>query len=127
MSKYKDLKDNYDKLAKSYCDAITEIQKYKTQLEELEKNNKQLMNNSKYEKMRLDQLIGINNVNADVIQFLAARKFGDNPAIEFAAIKTYRDGWVTLYLNGEELNPNGKDVTIWANSKEPVEVEVSGS
>lgn len=126
MSKYKDLKDNYDKLAKSYCDAITEIQKYKTQLEELEKNNKQLMNNSKYEKMRLDQLIGINNVNADVIQFLAARKFGDNPTIEFAAIKTYR-GWETLYLHGEELNPSGKNVTIWADMNEPVSIEVSGS
>jgi len=126
MSKYKDLKDNYDKLAKSYCDAITEIQKYKTQLEELEKNNKQLTNNSKYEKMRLDQLIGINNVNADVIQFLAARKFGDNPTIEFAAIKTYR-GWETLYLHGEELNPSGKDVTIWADNNEAVRVEVSGS
>jgi len=126
MSKYKDLKDNYDKLAKSYCDAITEIQKYKTQLEELEKNNKQLTNNSKYEKMRLDQLIGINNVNADVIQFLAARKFGDNPTIEFAAIKTYR-GWETLYLHGEELNPSGKDVTIWAENNEAVRVEVSGS
>lgn len=126
MSKYKDLKDDYDKLAKSYCDAITEIQKYKTQLEELEKNNKQLRNSSQYEKMRLDQLIGINNVNADVIQFLAARKFGTDPAIEFAAIKTYR-GWVTLYLNGEELNPNNKDVTIWADRDEPVRVEVSGS
>ena len=126
MSKYKELKANYDKLAKSYCDAITEIQKYKTQLEELEKNNKQLMNNSKYEKMRFDQLIGINNVNADVIQFLAARKFGDNPAIEFAAIKTYR-GWETLYLHGEELNPSGKDVTIWAENNEAVRVEVSGS
>ena len=126
MSKYKDLKDNYDKLAKSYCDAITEIQKYKTQLEELEKNNKQLMNNSKYEKMRLDQLIGINNVNADVIQFLAARKFGTDPAIEFAAIKTYR-GWETLYLHGEELNPSGKNVTIWADMNEPVSIEVSGS
>lgn len=126
MSKYKDLKDNYDKLAKSYCDAITEIQKYKTQLEELEKNNKQLINNSKYEKMRLDQLIGINNVNADMIQFLAARKFGDNPTIEFAAIKTYR-GWETLYLHGEKLNPYGKNVTIWANMNEPVNIEVSGS
>ena len=126
MSKYKDLKDSYDKLAKSYCDAITEIQKYKTQLEELEKNNKQLINNSKYEKMRLDQLLGINNVNADVIRFLAARKFGDNPTIEFAAIKTYR-GWETLYLHGEELNPSGKDVTIWAENNEAVRVEVSGS
>ena len=127
MSKYKELKDSYDKLAKSYCDAITEIQKYKTQLEELEKNNKQLRDSSQYEKMRLDQLIGINNVNADVIQFLAARKFGDNPTIEFAAIKTYRDGWVTMFLNGEEIKANGKDVTIWAENNEAVRVEVNGS
>ena len=126
MSKYKELKRDYDKLIKDYHTAIADAQKYKTQLENLQK----IYADQKYDyhglQAQMSQLIGINNVNTDVIQFLAARKFGDNPAIEFAAIKTYR-GWETLYLHGEELNPSGKDVTIWAENNEAVRVEVSGS
>lgn len=126
MSKYKELKNDYDKLIKDYHTAIADAQKYKTQLENLQK----IYADQKYDyhglQAQMSQLIGINNVNTDVIQFLAARKFGDNPAIEFAAIKTYR-GWETLYLHGEELNPSGKDVTIWAENNEAVRVEVSGS
>ena len=126
MSKYKELKSDYDKLTKDYHTAIADAQKYKTQLENLQK----IYADQKYDyhglQAQMSQLIGINNVNADVIQFLAARNFGDNPAIEFAAIKTYR-GWETLYLHGEKLNPSGKDVTIWAEDNEAVRVEVSGS
>lgn len=126
MSKYKELKSDYDKLIKDYHTAIADAQKYKTQLENLQK----IYADQKYDyrglQAQMSQIIGINNVNTDVIQFLAARKFGDNPAIEFAAIKTYR-GWETLYLHGEELNPSGKDVTIWAENNEAVRVEVSGS
>ena len=125
MSKYKELKSDYDKLIKDYHTAIADAQKYKTQLENLQK----IYADQKYDyhglQAQMSQLIGINNVNADVIQFLAARNFGDNPAIEFAAIKTYR-GWETLYLHGEKLNPYGKNVTICANMNEPVSIEVSG-
>ena len=126
MSKYKDLKDDYDKLAHAYHVAITDVQKYKTQFEDLQKIYTKQTRDYYGLQAQMNQLVGINNVNADVIQFLAARKFGTDPAIEFAAIKTYR-GWETLYLHGEELNPSGKDVTIWADVNEPVRVEVSGS
>lgn len=126
MSKYKELKSDYDKLIKDYHTAIADAQKYKIQLENLQK----IYADQKYDyhglQAQMSRLLGINNVNADVIQFLAAREFGDNPAIEFAAIKTYR-GWETLYLHGEKLNPYGKDVTIWAENNEAVRVEVSGS
>ena len=140
MSKYKDLKIDYDV-------AISDLDFYKRRYEEvqglneklckrnqkLEKHNEELHeHNEELEKnlsrvlSQVNQLVGINNVNADVIQFLAARKFGDDSTIEFAAIKTYR-GWETLYLHGEELSPSGKDVTIWAENNEAVRVEVSGS
>ena len=112
MSKYKDLKIDYDI-------AISDLDFYKNRYEEVQELNEKLCK-------QVNQLLGINNVNADVIQFLAARKFGDDPTIEFAAIKTYR-GWETLYLHGEELNPSGKNVTIWADMNEPVNIEVSGS
>ena len=133
MSKYKDLKIDYDV-------AISDLDFYKRRYEEvqelneklckrnqkLEKHNEELEKNLSRVLSQVNQLVGINNVNADVIQFLAARKFGDDSTIEFAAIKTYR-GWETLYLHGEELSPSGKDVTIWAENNEAVRVEVSGS
>ena len=125
MSKYKDLKNDYDKLVNDYHTAIADEQYYKEQLAELQQNNAKLKDDFSRVQGQLNQLIGINNVNADVIQFLATRKFGDDQTIELAAIKTYR-GWETLYLNGEELNPNGKDVTIWADHQEPVRIEVTG-
>lgn len=140
MSKYKDLKIDYDvaisdldfykrryeevqELNEKLCERNQKLEKHN---EELRERNEELEKNLSRVLSQVNQLIGINNVNADVIQFLAARKFGDNPAIEFAAIKTYR-GWETLYLHGEELNPSGKDVTIWAENNEAVRVEVSGS
>lgn len=113
MSKYKELKIDYDI-------AISDLDFYKSRYEEVQKN-------LSWVQSQVNQLLGINNVNADVIQFLAARKFGDNPTIEFAAIKTYRDGWITMFLNGEEIRANGKDVTIWAENNEAVRVEVNGS
>lgn len=126
MSKYKDLKNNYDKLTEDYNREVASTQYYKGLVEELRKSNARLLDDCEKERGRINTLVGINNVNADVIQFLATRKFGDDPTIEFAAIKTYR-GWEALYLHGEELNPSGKNVTIWADLNEPVSIEVSGS
>lgn len=110
---YQKLKENYDKL----FDRNSEI--LKSLNNEIDHCNRIVS--------RLATVCDTNKVNTDVIQFLTARKFGDDPTIEFAAIKTYRGGWVTLYLNGEDLNPNGKDVTIWADRDEPVRIEVSNS
>lgn len=140
MSKYKDLKIDYDGAISDldfYKRRYEEVQELNEKLckrnqilekhnEELHEHNEELEENLSRVLSQVNQLLGINNANADVIRFLAARKFGDNPTIEFAAIKTYR-GWETLYLHGEELNPSGKDVTIWAENNEAVRVEVSGS
>lgn len=117
----------YRELLKEYEEAVKEAQKFSDlYYRECQKNNSQ-EKDDKIKKLegKLATEISINQTNADVIQYLAARRFGDDSKIEFAAIKTYR-GWKTLYLNGEELNPNGKDVTIWADRQEPVRIEVTG-
>lgn len=101
-------------------------QHYLTRNKELQNQIAELQAELLDSKNKVIDAIDTNKVNADVIQFLAARKFGDDSNIEFAAIKTYR-GWVTMYLNGREIDPNGKDITIWGDSNEPVRVEVSGS
>lgn len=124
MNRYRELVSK-----KAYYEVLCEEQK-----ETIKKLEDKLEESKKYASRIHDQLrdqlgcaIAANNVNADVIQSLVTKEFINNKHIEFAAIKTYRDGWVTMCLNGKEICPNGKDVTIWANSKEPVEVEVSGS
>ena len=118
--KYQELKEDYDDLNNKYQELINKSSKL------LDSLNKEIEHCNRLDS-KLTTMCDTNKVNADVIQFLAARKFGDDPTIEFAAIKTYRGGWVTLYLNGEELNPNGKDVTIWADRDEPMRIEVARS
>ena len=113
MSKYKDLLNRFEELEKKYNTALDDKIYYKNKVEELQK--------------QLSQLCSTNNINADLIQFLIANRFGTDRTVEFAAVKTYRDGWTTMYLNGELLQPKDKNVTIWANNGEAVEVEISGS
>ena len=114
MTKYRELLQKYE-------EAVKEAQKF-ADLYYKSRDNADMVRDL---ERKLATEIRINQTNADVIQYLAARRFGDDSKIEFAAIKTYR-GWETLYLNGEELNPNGKDVTIWADHQEPVRIEVTG-
>lgn len=129
MNKYKKLLEEYHTLEDNYNIAIQDRQHYLTRNKELQNQiaelQAELLDSKRFNNKVIDA-INTNKVNADVIQFLTAKKFGDDSNIEFAAIKTYR-GWVTMYLNGREINPNGKDVTIWGDINEPIRVEVSGS
>lgn len=129
MNKYKKLLEEFNMLENNYNTAIQDRQHYLTRNKELQNQiaelQAELLDSKRFNKKVIDA-INTNKVNADVIQFLIARKFGDDSNIEFAAIKTYR-GWVTMYLNGREINPNGKDITIWGDNNEPIRVEVSGS
>lgn len=118
--KYKKLNEDYAELKNKYDELSNKNAELIASLDRVIKHCNQI-------DSKLTMVCDVNKVNADVIQFLATRKFGDDPTIEFAAVKTYRGGWVTLYLNGEEFNPNGKDVTIWADRDEPVRIEVSNS
>ena len=133
MSRYTKLKEDYDNLKTQNGWLEKEVDHRWDDIHSLQKEvqtlKDQLME-AKFElgksNEKLQSVINSNKINSDVIQYLAARRFGDDPTIEFAAIKTYR-GWETLYLHGEELNPNGKDVTIWANQGDPVSVEVASA
>lgn len=132
MSRYTKLKEDYDDL-KTQNELLEKEVDHRWDnihsLQEEVKTMKDQLMEAKFElgksNEKLQSVINSNKINSDVIQYLAARRFGDDSKIEFAAIKTYR-GWETLYLNGEELNPNGKDVTIWADHQEPVRIEVTG-
>ena len=112
MNKYKKLLDEYDVLKQKYDDAINSLKESKDTCKRL--------------NLMLEDMAYSNNTHVDLIQFLITEKFSNNKTIEFAGIKTYRDGWVTLCVNGEQYNPRkDKNVTIWADVNEPVKVEVS--
>lgn len=60
-----------------------------------------------------------------VVDTLCHDRVAENDEIEFAAVKTYRDGWKYMYLNGRRLEPTIKDnVTIWASMDERVQVDI---
>jgi len=133
MSRYTKLKEDYDVLKTRNELFEKELDQRWDNIHSLQEEVKTLKDQlmeAKFElgktNEKLQSVINSNKINSDVIQYLAARRFGDDSKIELAAIKTYR-GWETLYLNGEELNPNGKDVTIWANQGDPVSVEVAST
>ena len=133
MSRYTKLKEDYDNLKTQNGWLEKEVDQRWDDIHSLQKEvqtlKDQLME-AKFElgksNEKLQSVINSNKINSDVIQYLAARRFGDDPTIEFAAIKTYR-GWETLYLHGEELNPSGKNVTVWADQGDPVSVEVASA
>lgn len=133
MSRYTKLKEDYDYL-KTQNEVLEKEVDHRwdniLSLQEEVKTLKDQLMEAKFElgksNEKLQSVISSNKINSDVIQYLAARRFGDDSKIELAAIKTYR-GWEALYLNGEELNPYGKDVTIWANQGDPVSVEVTSA
>lgn len=130
MSKYKDLLNRFEELEKKYNTALDDKIYYKNKVEELQKQLSQLcstLDTTKRLAEKASNMIDTNNINADLIQFLIANRFGADRTVEFAAVKTYRDGWTTMYLNGELLQPKNKNVMILANNGEAVEVEISGS
>lgn len=133
MSRYTKLKEDYDNL-KTQNELLEKEVDHRWDnihsLQEEVKTLKDQLMEAKFElgksNEKLQSVINSNKINSDVIQYLAARRFGDDPTIEFAAIKTYR-GWEMLYLHGEELNPAGKNVTVWADQGDPVSVEVTSA
>lgn len=133
VSRYTKLKEDYDFLKKQNELLEKEVDHRWDNIHSLQEEVKTLKDQLMEAKLelgktnaKLQSVINSNKTNSDVIQYLAARRFGDDPTIEFAAIKTYR-GWETLYLHGEELNPAGKNVTVWADQGDPVSVEVTSA
>lgn len=132
MSKYTELLRKYELLKSDYHCADLDKQRYKDQAFNLDRKVEDLKDQLNAEKLKNAQLesklateIATNKVNADVIQFLVTGKANDK-SIEFVGVKTYREGWVALYLNGEDLNAGKyKSVTVWSEPNETVQVEVT--
>lgn len=100
------------------------VAELKKQIDELKKDKDDLQMQIKRSDTNMADLVYSNLSKAHTIEFLCRERFEQNNDIEFAAIKSYRNGWGFMYLNGEELKPKNKNVTIWANDGESVQVQI---
>lgn len=112
---------------------INEIEKLNNKIKELEEDNLGLTNKisllrAMEEELneRIRKMTDTHNRLSCIIDYLCRDKFVKDNGIEFAAIKTYRDGWISMYFDGKELTPaKNDDVTIWADPTEKMRVEIS--
>lgn len=131
--KYKELGEKYNSLKSSYDLECNINNTCREKLSDVEKENRDIKkeleearSNIRHLEAKLVSLIDENKINTEIVGFLITEKCEKDPLIEFAGIKTYRDGWKALYVGGEEINARKHDnVTIFANTNEPVQVEVS--
>lgn len=97
------------------------------EISELRNKNKALETTLKSVRDRNEELVYAALANAHAIDFLCNKEFDYAEDVEFAAIKYYRKGWGFMYLNGEKINAKDKNVTMYADVGEPVNIEVRNS
>ena len=126
-SEYKRLKEQNRKL-------IYEVERYKRYCENRDDEKSNL--NNECEKLRRENIqysLKANRLELEnkelleTINYLVRKKCTDG-TVEFAALKTYQKGWISLFLHGEELNVGDtNDVTIYSEpGRQPVTVSING-
>lgn len=99
-------------------------QRKDAEIDELMRKNKELETTLKSVRARNEELVYTALANAHAIDFLCNKEFDYAEEVEFAAIKYYRKGWGFMYLNGEKINAKDKNVTMYADIGEPINIEV---
>lgn len=99
-------------------------QRKDAEIDELRTRNKELETTLKTVRARNEELVCAALANAHAIDFLCNKEFDYAKDVEFAAIKYYRDGWGFMYLNGEKINAKDKNITMYADVGEPINIEV---
>lgn len=99
-------------------------QRKDAEIYELRGKNKELETTLKSVRARNEELTCAALANAHTIDFLCNKEFDYAKDVEFAAIKYYRNGWGFMYLNGEKINAKDKNITMYADVGEPINIEV---
>ena len=99
-------------------------QRKDAEIDELRDRNKELETTLKSVRTRNEELVCAALANANAIDFLCNKEFDYAKDVEFAAIKYYRNGWGFMYLNGEKINAKDKNITMYADVGEPINIEV---
>ena len=99
-------------------------QRKDAEIDELRDRNKELETTLKSVRTRNEELVCAALANANAIDFLCNKEFDYAKDVEFAAIKYYRKGWGFMYLNGEKINAKDKNITMYADVGEPINIEV---
>lgn len=126
-SKNKDLEKQLAELKedKEYWEKT--CQRKNAEINELKGRNKELETTLKSVRARNEELVYAALANAHAIDFLCNKELDYAEDVEFAAIKYYRKGWGFMYLNGEKINVKDKNVTMYADVGEPINIEVSNT
>ena len=107
-------------------DKTEQINRLKAKIDELEAidniRKKDIVRLNDYNEELSNQL----RIQTAISEFLINDRITCDGTIEFAAIKSYRDGWKLMVLHGEDITPKKlSNVTIWANNGEAMQVETT--
>ena len=127
-------KSEYKRLEEQNQELIYEVERYKRYCENRDDEKSNL--NNECEKLRRENIqysLKANRLELEnkelleTINYLVRKKCTDG-TVEFAALKTYQKGWISLFLHGEELNVGDtNDVTIYSEpGRQPVTVSING-
>ena len=122
---YEQLKNDYENLQNKYDRTIKD---YQSMRDELLANNKKLaefQTSIKQATSTLQDALETIKLQQELMSFMYKGEIAENPSIEFAGVKTLRNGWELLNLRGKNISvEDHDDVTIWANADEAVQVDV---
>lgn len=122
---YEQLKNDYENLQNKYDRTIKD---YQSMRDELLANNKKLaefQTSIKQATSTLQDALETIKLQQELMSFMYKGEIAENPSIEFAGVKTLRNGWELLNLRGKDISvEDHDDVTIWANANEAVQVDV---
>lgn len=122
---YEQLKNDYENLQNKYDRTIKD---YQSMRDELLANNKKLaefQTSIKQATSTLQDALETIKLQQELMSFMYKGEIAENPSIEFAGVKTLRNGWELLNLRGKDISvEDHDDVTIWANADEAVQVDV---
>lgn len=122
-------RDRHEELLQEYEKELSRLQNI---IDEKDRETRNLYDKNTKLKKEIEECKRELNAALDSLKTLAGveramltRCVIDDQRIEFAGVKTYRDGWVFLAHNGKEIDAtNAKDITIWSCQDTPLEVEV---
>lgn len=122
---YNETLNEISRLNKEIADAKQTMAELQSKNSSLESKNREQDISVRQASSTLQNCLEALKQQQQLLSYMYQAEIAENSMIEFAGIKTVRDGWVSLNLRGEEIQvPKGADVTIWASHDEAVRIDV---
>ena len=122
---YEQLKNDYENLKYKYDRAVDDNRLKCDQISANERKIAEMQLAIKQASSTLQDALETIKLQQELMSFMYKGEIAENPSIEFAGVKTLRNGWELLNLRGKDISvEDHDDVTIWANANEAVQVDV---